>query len=49
MKENVHYQSIKELSKLIQEQKISPVEVVDRCLKRIEALNPTLNAFIKRK
>jgi aspartyl-tRNA(Asn)/glutamyl-tRNA(Gln) amidotransferase subunit A len=46
MKGNIHYQSIKELSKLIQEQKISPVELVAHCLKRIEAHNPTLNAFI---
>lgn len=46
MKESIFYRSIKELSKLIQEQKISPVEVVDGCLKRIETHNPTLNAFI---
>jgi aspartyl-tRNA(Asn)/glutamyl-tRNA(Gln) amidotransferase subunit A len=46
MKNDIHYLSIRELSKRIQEQKISPVEVVDICLNRIEALNPELNAFI---
>ena len=34
------------LSKSIRAQKVSPVEVVDTCLKRIEELNPKLNAFI---
>jgi aspartyl-tRNA(Asn)/glutamyl-tRNA(Gln) amidotransferase subunit A len=46
MKNDIHYLSIRELSKRIQEQKISPVEVVDICLNRIEALDPELNAFI---
>ena len=31
---------------LIQKQEVSPVEVVDACLKRIEDLHPKLNAFI---
>ena len=30
----------------IRTQKVSPVEVVNSCLKRIERLNPRLNAFI---
>ena len=34
------------LSKLIQAQKISPVEVVHACLKQIKELDPKLNAFI---
>jgi len=42
----MYYDSIGELSKRIYEQTVSPVEVVEACLKRIETLNPTLNAFI---
>lgn len=38
--------SIAEVSELIRQKKISPVELVMECLKRIEQLNPTLNAFI---
>ena len=38
--------TIQHLAKLIKTQKVSPVKVVDACLKRIEALNPKLNAFI---
>jgi aspartyl-tRNA(Asn)/glutamyl-tRNA(Gln) amidotransferase subunit A len=40
------YASINELSKSIRTQIVSPVEIVEECLKRIEALNPKLNAFI---
>jgi aspartyl-tRNA(Asn)/glutamyl-tRNA(Gln) amidotransferase subunit A len=43
---NPYYSSITSLSKFIREQKISPVEIVDACLQRIEDLNPKLNAFI---
>ena len=43
---DLHYSSINELSKLIREERVSPLEVVDACLKRIEHLNPKLNAFI---
>jgi aspartyl-tRNA(Asn)/glutamyl-tRNA(Gln) amidotransferase subunit A len=43
---DLYYSSINELSKLIREQRVSPLEVVDACLKRIEYLNPKLNAFI---
>jgi aspartyl-tRNA(Asn)/glutamyl-tRNA(Gln) amidotransferase subunit A len=46
MKNDIHYLSIHELSRRIQEQKISPVEVVDICLHRIETVAPHLNAFI---
>jgi aspartyl-tRNA(Asn)/glutamyl-tRNA(Gln) amidotransferase subunit A len=42
----MYYDSIGELSKRIHEQAVSPVDVVEACLKRIEALNPALNAFI---
>jgi aspartyl-tRNA(Asn)/glutamyl-tRNA(Gln) amidotransferase subunit A len=42
----MYYQSIGELGTRIREQAVSPVEVVEACLKRIETLNPTLNAFI---
>src|SRR5688572_26927594 len=38
--------TLQQLAKLIRTQKISPVEIVDECLKRIEVLNPKLNAFI---
>jgi len=38
--------TIQNLAKLIKTQKVSPVELVDTCLKRIEDLNPKLNAFI---
>jgi len=34
------------LQECIRTQKVSPVEVVNNCLKRIEQLNPKLNAFV---
>lgn len=43
---NYHYSSIAELSELIRQKKVSPVELVTKCLERIEELNPKLNAFI---
>jgi aspartyl-tRNA(Asn)/glutamyl-tRNA(Gln) amidotransferase subunit A len=43
---SLEYATIQQLAKLIQTQQVSPVEVVDACLKRIEDLNPKLNAFI---
>jgi aspartyl-tRNA(Asn)/glutamyl-tRNA(Gln) amidotransferase subunit A len=42
----VWHATIQQLSKLIRTKKVSPVEVVDTCLKRMEELNPKLNAFI---
>ena len=42
----MYYDSIGELGRRIREKSVSPVEVVESCLKRIETLNPTLNAFI---
>ncbi len=46
MTQNYEYASIHESGVLIRAQKISPVEVVQACLKRIEELDPRLNAFI---
>ena len=40
------YSRIHEVSKRIRKQEVSPIDVVGACLKRIEALNPELNAFI---
>lgn len=34
------------LAKLIAQKKLSPVELTEACLRRIEALNPRLNAFL---
>jgi len=42
----MYYDSIGELSRRIQDQTVSPVDVVEACLTRIETLNPRLNAFI---
>ena len=42
----MHYDSIGALSRRIQERTVSPIEVVDACLKRIATLNPVLNVFI---
>src|SRR5262244_2003458 len=38
--------SATELAGLIQKKKVSPVDVVDAVLARIEAVNPKLNAFV---
>ena len=38
--------SLSEASRLVKDKKISPVELTQGCLKRIERLNPRLNAFI---
>ncbi len=46
MLEDYYYSSIAELSLLIRQQRVSPVAVVNGCLRRIESLNPKLNAFI---
>ena len=40
------YSSIAEVSDLVRRQKVSPVALVKACLRRIEELNPRLNAFI---
>ena len=42
----LHYMSAWELSGLIHNREVSPVEIVDACLARIEETEPTLNSFI---
>ena len=43
---NVYYMSLQEVADLIRTRKISPVDVVEACLERIEKFSPTTNAFI---
>ena len=38
--------SITDASGLLRRKEISPVELTTSCLRRIEQLNPTINAFI---
>ena len=38
--------TVKEASDLIRRRQISPVELTEACLKRIETVNPALNAFV---
>jgi aspartyl-tRNA(Asn)/glutamyl-tRNA(Gln) amidotransferase subunit A len=38
--------SLHQVATLVKEKQVSPVEITRACLKRIEALNPLLNAFI---
>ena len=40
------YLSVQEVAALIRSRKVSPVELTQACLARIDALNPSLNAFI---
>lgn len=42
----MHYDTLTDLSRRIRTREVSPVDVVDACLARIDALNPELNAFI---
>lgn len=42
----MHYDSISELSRLIRDQRVSPVDVLEGCLKRIDARTADLNAFV---
>lgn len=44
--EVLEYSRILDVAKAIRKQAISPVEVIETCLKRIEDLNPKLNVFI---
>ena len=44
--DSLAYATIQDVAKLIKAQKLSPIELVDVCLQRIENLNPNLNAFI---
>jgi len=43
---NLRYKSITEVSELIRQKHVSPVELVKVCLESIEQLQPHLNAFI---
>ena len=45
MSDDIHYQSALELKTLIATKKISPTEVVERALRRMEALEPKLNCM----
>lgn len=38
--------SVREIARRYRSRELSPVDVVDACLARIDALNPTLNAFV---
>ena len=44
--ENIFVETILQLAELLRKRSVSPVEVTQKCLARIEQLNPTLNAFI---
>jgi aspartyl-tRNA(Asn)/glutamyl-tRNA(Gln) amidotransferase subunit A len=46
MPEQLHWLSIAELSALIRSRQVSPLEVTEAYLTRIEQLNPRLNAYI---
>ena len=46
MSDELHYMSAWELSGLVRDGAVSPVEIVDACLARIEATEGTLNSFI---
>lgn len=46
MSDDLTYITIAKVSELIRGRKLSPVELTDACLARIEALEPRLNAFI---
>jgi aspartyl-tRNA(Asn)/glutamyl-tRNA(Gln) amidotransferase subunit A len=46
MTDEVYYLSIRQLATLLRAKEISPVEIIDVCLARIDTLNHRLNAFI---
>jgi len=43
---SIHYKSALELVKLIRSKDLSPVELMEETLRRIEAVNPALNVFV---
>ena len=43
---DLHVESVTRLAELIRNRKVSPVEVLQACLNRIEELNPKLNAIV---
>jgi aspartyl-tRNA(Asn)/glutamyl-tRNA(Gln) amidotransferase subunit A len=44
--QDLAFLTLKEASELVRRKAVSPVELTETCLKRIEACNPALNAFI---
>jgi amidase len=40
------YMSAAEIAERVRRRNLSPVEIVDACIERIERRNPTLNAFV---
>jgi len=44
--EQLHYLNLRDLAARIRTGDVSPIDVIDACLARIEALHPRLNAFI---
>jgi aspartyl-tRNA(Asn)/glutamyl-tRNA(Gln) amidotransferase subunit A len=45
MNDDIHYLSIEELQPRVRAGDVSPARIVERCLERIDTLNPQLNAF----
>src|SRR6266498_5428233 len=43
---DIYYSSLEQISDLIRQEQLSPVEILEGCIQRIEDLNPKLNAFI---
>src|SRR5690606_37857476 len=41
------YTSATDLARMVRERRVSPVQLVDNCLERIEEVNPTLNCFTR--
>jgi amidase len=48
LSDELAYASVTDIARAIRERKLSPVEVVDAFITRIEARNPSLNAFVYR-
>lgn len=46
MTSNLAYMSVKELSKRIQKRELSPVELLENQISRIETRNNSINAFV---
>ena len=44
--ESIHYKSALELVELVKSGRISPLELMEATIERIEAVNPILNAFV---
>src|ERR1051326_1879315 len=45
--ENLHYASVTTLAQAIRTKKVSSVEVLDACIKRIDAVNKKINALVQ--